>query len=81
MTTLTHSLRYSAPKREQGSRLRSSEEDLGTYLNLELGIEASTYGSTSVLVETVLNLVLLTPWVRWLDNPTLSVNCQTLHPS
>ena len=58
-----------------------TKEDLGTYLNLELGMEASTYGFTIALEEAVLNLVLLTPWVRWLDNPTLFVNCQTLHPS
>jgi hypothetical protein len=40
--------------------VRSTEEGLGTYLDLELGIEASTYGSTISLVETMLNLVLLT---------------------
>jgi len=61
MTTLTRSLRYSAPEREQGSRLRSSEKDSGTYLDLELGIEATIYGYTIALVETMLNLVLLTP--------------------
>ena len=64
MTSLTCSLRYAAPEREQGSRLRTTEEDLGTYLDLELGIEASTYGSTIDLVESVLNLVLFSPWVR-----------------
>ena len=43
--------------------LRTTRADLGTYLDLELGIEAATYGSTIALVETMLNLVLLTPWV------------------
>ena len=58
-----------------------TEEDLGTYLNLELGIEASTYGFTVALEEAVLNLVLLTPWVRRLGNLALFVCCRTLHPS
>ena len=58
-----------------------TEEDLGTYLNLELGMEASTYGFTIALVEAVLNLVLLTPWVRRLNSLTLFVCCQTLRPS
>ena len=58
-----------------------TKEDLGTYLNLELGMEASTYGFTIALVETMLNLVLLTPWVRWPNNLTLFMCCQTLHPS
>ena len=63
MTTLTRSSCYLAPEREQGSMLRTTRADLGTYLDLELGIEAATYGSTIALVETMLNLVLLTPWV------------------
>ena len=52
---------HSVPKRKQGLRLRSSEKDSGTYLDLELGIEATIYGYTIALVETMLNLVLLTP--------------------
>ena len=80
MITLTSSLGYLSPKREQGSRLRSSEKDLGTYLDLELEIEASTYGSTICLVEAVLNLVLLTPWVRWLNSLTFPICCWTLGP-
>ena len=36
-----------------------------------------TYGSTIALVEAVLNLVLLTPWVRWLNNLTLYVLSDT----
>ena len=81
MTTLTRSLRYLAPKIEQGLGLRSPKEDLGTYLNLALRIEASTYGSTIALMEVVLNLVLLTPWVGRLNSLTLFVCCWTLRPS
>ena len=80
MATLTCSIRYSTPEREQGSRLRSSEKGLGTYLDLELEIEASTFGYTIALVETVLNLVLLTPWVGRLNSLTLFVCCHTLRP-
>ena len=81
MTTLTRSLRYLAPKIEQGLGLRSPKEDLGTYLNLALRIEASTYGSTIALVEAMLNPVLLSPWIRWLNRLTLFVCCRTLCPS
>ena len=73
MTSLTCSLRYAAPEREQGSRPRTTEEDSGTYLDLELGIEVSTYGSTVALVETMLNLVLLTPWVGRVNSLTFFV--------
>jgi hypothetical protein len=54
-TAHTHFSRYSAPKREQGLRLRAIEGDLGTWLGFGLGVEASTYGSTIALEETVLN--------------------------
>ena len=52
------------------NRALVSEKALGTYLDLELGIEPSTYGSTTALVETVLNLVLLTPYVGRLNRIT-----------
>jgi hypothetical protein len=54
-TAHTHSSHYSAPEREQGSRLRTDEEGLGTWLSLGLRIEAST----NALAEIVLNLVWL----------------------
>jgi hypothetical protein len=73
-TTHTRSLRYSVPERKQGSRLKITEEGLGTRLGLGLRIEASIYGSTIALFETMLSIVLLTSWVSSLDNFILTVN-------
>ena len=61
-------------ERKQGSRLKITEEGLGTRLGLGLRIEASTYGSTIALLETMLNLVLLTSWVSYLSNYVLTVS-------
>ena len=74
MTSHTRSLRYSGPKRKQGLRLKIIEEGVGTRLGLELRIEASIYGSTAALLETMLNLVLLTSWVSSLDSFILTIN-------
>ena len=74
MTTRTRSLRYLAPKTKQGSRLKVTEEGLGTRLGLGPRIEASTYGSIVALLESMLNLVLVTSWVSSLDNFTLTIN-------
>ena len=72
--TLTHSLCYSGPKREQESRLKVTEEGLGTRLGLGLRVEAPTYGSLVTFLETMVNLVLLTSWVSSLGNFILTIN-------
>ena len=54
--------------------MKVTKEGLGTRLGLGLRIEASTYGSTIALLETMIILVLLTPWVSSLDNFILTVN-------
>ena len=59
---------------KQRSRLKITEEGLGTRLGLGPRIEASTYGSIVALLESMLNLVLLTPWVSSLGNFILTID-------
>ena len=59
---------------KQRSRLKITEEGLGTRLGLGLRIGASIYGSIVALLEFIPSIVLLTSWVGSLGNLVLTVN-------
>ena len=66
------SSRYSAPERRWRSGLRTTDEDLGTRLALELGKRHLTVAL--LLHYLQLSLVLLTSWVSYLGNYILTTS-------